>query len=143
MAKSTVTWVQNMQLVATDSSKHSVVLSAQDEANGTGMKPSDLLLVSLAGCTALDVVNILHKKKKQLVHVQVDVEGTQQDSPPWPFTHVHLHYVIVGHNVSERDVVKAIQLSHDKYCSVSATLKPGVELSHDYEVIAPENFQMR
>lgn len=143
MAKSTVTWVQNMQLVATDSSKHSVVLSSQSETNGIGMKPAELLLVSLAGCTALDVVNILRKKKKQLIHVQVDVEGTQQDSPPWAYTHVHLHYVVVGHDVSERDVVKAIQLSHDKYCSVSATLRPTVELSHDYEVIAPEDFDAR
>lgn len=143
MAKATVTWIQKLQFAGTDSSKHSVVMSSPDDENGVGMKPGELLLVSLAGCTAYDVTNILRKKKKNLIHVQVDVEGTQLDTAPWPYTHIHLHYIVVGTDVSERDVAKAIQLSHDKYCSVSATLKPSVELTHDYEVIPPEEFAAR
>lgn len=140
MGKATVTWVQKLQFVATDSSKHSVVLSAPDDANGVGMKPGELLLVSLASCTAFDVTNILRKKKKKFVHLQITVEGQQQESPPWPYTHIHLHYVVGGDDISARDVAKAIDLSHEKYCSVSATLRPVVELTHDYEVVAPDDF---
>ncbi|MBN1565008.1 MAG: OsmC family protein [Anaerolineae bacterium] len=135
MGKATVTWVQNKQFVGTDTSKHSVVISSQDEENDTGMKPSDLLLVSLASCSAYDVVNILTKKRKNLHHLQVNVEGEQQQDPPWVFTKIHLHYAVVGEGLSERDVAKAIHLSHEKYCSVHATLKAAVELTHDYEVI--------
>ena len=94
MGKATVTWVQRLQFVGTDSTRHSVVISAPDEANGVGMKPSELLLVSLGACTAFDVVNILQKKRKTLHHLHVEVEGEQQDSAPWPFTRIHVHYVI-------------------------------------------------
>ena len=139
MGKPTVTWVQNLQFVGTDSSKHSVVISSPDEDNGVGMKPSELLLLSLASCSAYDVVNILTKKRKTLQDVKVEVESEQQSTSPWAFTKIHLHYVIKGDNISERDVAKAIQLSHDKYCSVSATLAPTVELTHDYKVIASDN----
>ncbi len=135
MGSATVTWVQNLQFVGTDSTKHSVVVSAPDEANGVGMKPSELLLVSLAACTAYDVVNILQKKRKTLSQLRVEVEGEQQGAAPWPFTRIHLHYIIAGNGISERDVVLAIHLSHEKYCSVSATLRPSVTLTHDYEIV--------
>ena len=137
MSKTTVTWLQKLQFVGTDSTNHSVVISKPDEENGTGVKPSDLLLLAVGSCTAYDLVNILQKKKKKLVNVRVDVEGEQQDVSPWAFTRIHMHYVVEGSNISERDVAKAIELSHEKYCSVSATLRPGVELTHDYEVIVP------
>ncbi len=143
MPKATVTWVKKLQFVATDTAKHSIVISSQDEENAVGMKPAELLLISLASCTGYDVVNILRKKKKKLLHVQVEVQGTQQETPPWPYTHIHLHYIVVGEGVSERDVAQAIHLSHDKYCSVSATLKQSVDLTHDYEVIPPDEFDGR
>lgn len=135
MGSATVTWVQNLQFVGTDSTKHSVVVSAPDEANGVGMKPSELLLVSLAACTAYDVVNILQKKRKTLSQLRVEVEGEQQGAAPWPFMRIHLHYIIAGDGISERDVAQAIHLSHEKYCSVSATLRPSVTLTHDYEIV--------
>lgn len=138
MAQATVRWLEKLQFVGTDSTKHSVVLSAPDEENRTGMKPGELLLVSLAGCTAYDVVNILSKKRKNLHDLRVDVDSKSQDHSPWAYTHIHLHYVVVGAGISERDVAKAIQLSHEKYCSVSATLRPSVEITHDYEVIDTE-----
>lgn len=140
MTKTTVTWLQKLQFVATGSTRHSTVVSAPGEENGVGIKPSELLLLSLASCTAYDVVNILQKKRKRLVHVQVEADGDQHSEPPWPFTHIHLHYVIVGDDITPRDAARAIELSHEKYCSVSATLKRAVEITHDYEVIAPDDF---
>jgi len=140
MAKTTITWIQKLQFVGTDSTKHSVVISAPDDANGVGMKPSELLLMSLGSCTAYDVVNILQKKRRKIVHLRVEVEAEQQSTAPWPFTRMHVHYVVAGDGISERDVAKAIQLSHEKYCSVSATLRQTVELTHDYVVVSPDAF---
>jgi putative redox protein len=140
MGKATVTWVQKLQFVGTDSTKHSVAISAAGEENGVGMKPSELLLVSLASCTAYDVVNILGKKQKKMLRLRVEVEGHHQADPPWPFTRIHLHYVVAGEDISERDIAKAIELSHEKYCSVSATLQKAVELTHDYEVVTLDKF---
>ena len=136
--KTTVTWLQDLQFVGTDSTKHYVVMSSPDEENGTGMKPGEMLLVSLAGCTAFDVVNILRKKRKNLTSLRVEVEAEQESTPPWPYTRIHLHYVVSGEDISARDVSKAIELSHEKYCSVSATLRKSVDLTHDYEVVADE-----
>jgi putative redox protein len=134
MGKTTITWVDKLQFVGTDSTKHSVVISTQDAENGVGMKPSELLLVALGSCTAYDVVNILQKKRKTIQHLHVEVDGEQHGEPPWPFKRIHLHYVVRGEGISERDVARAIQLSHDKYCSVSATLRSSVEITHDYEI---------
>ncbi len=134
MSQVTVKWVEKLQFVGTDSTKHSIVLSSPDDDNAVGMKPGELLLVSLAGCTAYDVANILQKKRKQLHDLRVEVTSESQDHSPWAYTHIHLHYVVVGADISERDVAKAIQLSHEKYCSVSATLRPTVDITHDYEV---------
>lgn len=139
MSQITVTWLEQLQFVGTDSTKHSVVISAPDDENGVGVKPSELLLLSLASCTAYDVVNILLKKRKRLVRVRVVVDAEQHTEAPWPFKRIHLHYVVEGENITARDVAKAIQLSHEKYCSVSATLKPTVEITHDYEVIGSDD----
>ena len=75
MSKVTVTWLQKLQFVGTDSSKHSIVISAADEENGVGMKPSELLMISVASCTAYDVANILRKKRKEPRRLRVDVEA--------------------------------------------------------------------
>ena len=130
-----VTWVKDRQFVGTDSSNHSVVMSSQDEDNATGMKPSDLLLVALGGCTAYDVVDILHKKRQRVFGVQVVVEAEQAEEAPWPYRRIHVHYRVRGQDVRSKAVEDAIELSESKYCSVAATLRPGVEISHDFEVL--------
>lgn len=134
MATTSITWVQDLQFVGTDSTKHSIVISPPGEANGTGVKPSDLLLLSVGSCTAYDVVNILTKKRKTLRQVTLHVEGEQSSEPPWRFTRIHVHYTVSGDDISERDVARAIHLSHEKYCSVSATLREALELTHSYDV---------
>jgi putative redox protein len=140
MSKATVTWLQKLQFVGTDSTKHSIVIAGADEENGIGMKPSELLMISVASCTAYDVANILRKKRKEPRRLRVDIEAEQEAEAPWAFARIHLHYVVSGENITERDVAKAIELSHEKYCSVSATLRKAVELTHDYELVAPEDF---
>ena len=97
------------------------------------MKPSDLLLVALAGCSAYDVVEILGKKRQKLEKLTIEVSGEQDSDPPWTFRRIHTKYRLRG-ELSEKAIEQAIELSESKYCSVAATLRTGVELTWDYEI---------
>lgn len=135
MAQVNVTWVQGRTFVGTDSTQHSVVISSP--ADGVGIKPSELLLLAVGSCTAYDVVNILEKKRALITDVRVTVSGEQEADPPWPFRKIHIHYAVGGENLKPEDVAKAIHLSEEKYCSVSATLRQSVEITTDFEVLEP------
>lgn len=133
MAQVNVTWVQGKTFVGTDSTKHSVVISSVDD--GVGIKPSELLLLALGSCTAYDVVNILEKRRAQVADVRVTVSGEQAAEAPWPFRKIHVHYAVSGSNLKPEMVEKAIKLSEEKYCSVSATLRQSVDITYDFEVL--------
>jgi putative redox protein len=139
LAHAKVKWVENKQFVGIDSSNHSVVLSTQDDGNAVGMKPSDLLLVAVASCTAVDVVNILAKKRKPVDFLDIAVEAKQEPDPPWTFKSIHLHYKVSGKKLTDEDVRKAIELSENKYCSVSASLRGTVEISTSFEILSDTN----
>jgi putative redox protein len=130
-----VKWVEKRQFVGTDSGKHSIVMSSQDGQNGTGMSPSDLLLVALGGCTGYDVVSILEKKRQRLTGLEVTVTGEQEPDPPWTYRKIHIVYVVRGKGLREKAVRDAIELSEQKYCSVSATVRGTAEVTHDYTIV--------
>jgi len=139
MAKTVrVRWVEKRQFVGTDSSKHTVVMSSQDEENGTGISPSQLLMVALGGCTAYDVVDILQKKRQQLTGLEVTVTGEQEPDPPWTYRKIHIQYVVRGKGLRDKAVHDAIELSEQKYCSVAATLRGAVEVTYDYTMVEDE-----
>jgi len=134
MAKTTrVKWVESRQFVGIDSTNHSVVMSSPDD--GIGMKPSELLLVSLGGCTAYDVVSILEKKRQKLTGLEVAVTSEQDEESPWPFRKIHLHYTLRGKGLKEKAVQDAIELSEEKYCSVAATVRGVAEIDYEYTII--------
>jgi putative redox protein len=134
MATAKVSWLPGGKtFIGTDSTQHSVVLSTQDE--GTGMKPSELLLVAVGACTAVDVVNILEKKRTPLDSLEIEVSGEQQADPPWTFRKIHVHYKVRGSSLTDKAVEQAIQLSEEKYCSVSATVRATAEISTSFEII--------
>jgi putative redox protein len=133
-----VKWVEKRQFVGTDSSNHSVVMSSQDEENATGMKPSELLLVALAGCTSYDVVDILEKKRQKLTGLEVTITGEQEPDPPWTYRKIHVHYVVRGKGLREKAVRDAIELSDEKYCSVSATVRGEADVTSDYTIVEEE-----
>lgn len=135
MAEAVVKWLERGVFVGTDSTKHSVVLSKQDEENGVGMKPSELLLVALASCTAIDVVNILAKKRLKLEELEIHVEGEQKPDPPWTYEKIKLSYRLRGEGLSEKACAKAIDLSDSKYCSVAASLRAEVPIEHDFVIL--------
>jgi putative redox protein len=130
-----VTWLKKRQFVGTDGSKHSVVMSSQDDENGVGMSPSQLLLVSLGGCTAYDVVNILEKKRERVTGLEVRVTGKQEEDPPWTYRKIHMEYVVRGKGLSEKAVRDAAELSEEKYCSVAATLRGSAEITYDLTIV--------
>ena len=133
MDEVSVQWIGGQRFVGVDSTKHSVVMSTADE--GVGMKPSDLLLVALAGCSSMDVVDILKKKRVDLRGLEVKVSGEQDASPPWTFRKIHLKYRLSGRGLTDRAVGQAIQLSEQKYCSVAATVRATAEITTEYEII--------
>ena len=133
MSNATVKWIGGQQFIGVDSTNHSVVLSTPDE--GVGMKPSELLLVALASCTAVDVVEILAKKRLDLQSLEISAEGQQDQDPPWTFRKIHLMYRLKGLNLTEKDVRQAIDLSEEKYCSVAATLRGVAEITTSFEVM--------
>jgi putative redox protein len=95
----------------------------------------ELLLIALGGCTAVDVISILKKKREQVTDYRVEVRGTRRDEHPRAFTRMEVRHIVRGHKVSEKAVASAIELSETKYCSVAATLRPGVEIVTTYEII--------
>ncbi len=133
MSSSTVKWVQGKQFIGIDSTQHSVVLSTPGE--GIGIKPSDLLLIAIASCTAVDVVEILEKKRMLLSFLEITSMGEQDADPPWTFRKIHLKFKIGGKNLTDKAVEQAIQLSEEKYCSVAATVRPTAEVTYEYEII--------
>lgn len=129
-------WVDKLEFVGTDSTKHSLVMSSQDEENATGLKPSDLLLLALAGCTAVDVIMIMGKKRQMVTGLEINVRGEQDENPPWTFRHIHLEYVVRGKGLSEKGLAQAIQLSEEKYCSVKNSL--ACEVTSSYRIVEEE-----
>ncbi len=134
MSTATIKWLSDSNtFIGIDLTNHSVVLSTPDE--GVGMKPSELLLVAVGSCTAVDVVNILEKKRMPLSGLEIKVDGEQQPEPPWTFRKIHVHYKLWGDGLMEKAVEQAIDLSEQKYCSVSATVRGCAEITTSFEII--------
>jgi putative redox protein len=129
----TVHWLSGKRFVGIDSTNHSVVVSSQDE--GVGVKPSDLLLIALASCTAVDVVEILSKKRMPIDSMEITTTGEQDADPPWTFRKIHLKCQLSGAGLTEKAVEQAVQLAEEKYCSVAATLRATVEITTEFQIM--------
>jgi putative redox protein len=134
MSQTIVKWLQGKQFVGIDSSRHSVVLSTPDAENATGCKPSDMLLVALGACVAVDVVEILAKKRTPLASLEIAIDGEQEPAPPWAFRKIHLTFRLGGERLTPRGVRQAITLADEKYCCVAATLRGVATITWDFEL---------
>ncbi len=123
-------WDQEQHFVLSDNQQHQIVMKQPE-----GVSPSDLLAMALIGCSSYDVVEILKKQRQDLQQLTVTAESVQDETPPWRFRKIHLHYQLRGANLDEGKIRKAIQISEEKYCSVYATLKDTIEITHDLEVL--------
>ncbi len=132
-----IRWVDRTLMVGTDSNDNSIVIGRSPENHETfiGMKPSDLLLLAVASCTAYDVLEILTKQREPLIDLKVYCSGDQLPDPPYTFTNIHLRYEVKG-NVDKKKLERAISLSEQKYCSVISTLQVSVPVSSEYTMIS-------
>lgn len=125
------------QFIASDNRGHHLILD--DAAGNTGPKPIELVAIGLAGCTAFDVIGILRKKRQEVTGYEVRVEAEQSQQPPQVFTHVRVHHIVTGVDVSEQALQDAIHLSEEKYCSVGAMVKLSAEIETTYEIVPVES----
>ena len=128
-----VQWIGGERFVGIDSTHHSVVISTAKE--NAGMKPSDMLLVALGACSAVDVVNILEKKKIDLRSLDIKVGGEQAADPPWTFRKIHVEYTLRGTGLTAKAVEQAVELAEHKYCSVAATVRGVAEITSTYHIV--------
>jgi putative redox protein len=141
MGSATLKWIGGFDFVGIGSNGRSVVLSGGDEA--VGVKPSEMLLVALASCSSVDVVEILAKKRKPLSFMEVLVSSENDPDPPWTFRKIKVTYRLAGKNLTEKAVSQAIALSRDKYCSVAATLRATAEIVTEFEIISEKGITIR
>jgi putative redox protein len=130
--------VAGRQFVGWDSTGHGIVMDAVPEfkGEGTGMRPVELLLYGLGGCTAMDVVSVLEKKRQKVTGVEIVLNGTQrEDDYPHYYERIEIEYLVTGYGVDPAAVQRAIELSEDKYCSVKGALGPQVQVSWTFKVI--------
>lgn len=131
--KAQVKWLGEELFMGTSESGHTMVL----DANSGSLAPSPMegVLISLGGCSSVDVVSILKKTKQEFSSVDVQLTAERADTAPRVFTKINLHFVVTGNNVSEKHLERAVSLSAEKYCSVALMLDKTVEITHSHEVV--------
>ncbi len=129
--------VDGLTLLAKGKSGHWMILDGSKEFGGSeaAAKPMELFLISLAGCTGMDVISLLNKMRVEFQDLRVNVEAERKDEHPRVFTSIKLEYIVYGDNIDEEKLKKAINKSQEKYCAASAMLKKCVPITHTYKVI--------
>lgn len=139
--KGTIRWAGDVKFEAESGSGHTLVLDGPPEHGGQnqGVRPMELLLLGLGGCSSFDVIHILKKARQEVTDCVAYLDAERADTVPAVFTRIHLHFVVTGRNLKEAQVKRAVELSAEKYCSASIMLaKGGVEITHSHEVkVAP------
>jgi putative redox protein len=116
---------------------YSIPLDAAKQHGGhdAGISPMSLMLTSLGGCTGMDVISILRKKRQDVTGLEVQVEGVRGDEHPKVYTDITVHFVVTGHDIDPAAVERAIELSRDKYCGAAATLRHTAQMTYSHEII--------
>ena len=128
---------EGMQFAAEAGSGHTVMLDAAEHGGGrgAGFVPMEMLLVGLSGCTGMDVISILRKKREQVTGYEVRVRGERAVDHPMVFTDITVEHIVTGHNVSPEAVARAIELSETKYCGAGAMLGKTAKLKHIFQIV--------
>lgn len=135
-----VKWIEDVSFMGESETGHAVVMDGAPENGGRniGMRPMEMLLIGMGGCTSFDVVTILKKSRQPVVDCVADITAERSDEIPKVFTKIHVHFVITGNNLNEKQVARAVELSAEKYCSASIMLSKSVEITHDFEIKTSE-----
>lgn len=137
-----VTWTgPGMRLVGDVEGGPGIILDSSKDIYGThsGPTPMELLLLGLAGCTSMDVISIMKKKREPLTNLQVKVTAENAEEHPKIYTKIHLEYIAYGEGVSEKSLARAIELSESTYCSANAMLSKAAEITHSYRIVEAPN----
>lgn len=136
--KARIKWVEQVCFLGESGSGHAVVMDGAADAGGRnlGMRPMEMLLLGMGGCTAFDVVTILKKARQAVTDCVVELDADRADDVPRVFTRIHVHFVVSGHALDARQVERAVKLSAEKYCSASIMLGKVARITHDFEIVA-------
>lgn len=134
--KVSVKWVDNVCFMGESETGHAVVLDGAPEMGGRniGMRPMEMLLIGMGGCTSFDVVTILKKARQKVTDCVAEIQAERANEIPKVFTKIHVHFVVTGDVLNETQVERAIKLSAEKYCSASIMLGKACEITHDFEI---------
>ena len=137
MIEAKVTLMKDMQFSGKATSGHTLIMDADEESGGhnAGSRPMEMLLVAFGGCSGMDVISILRKKRQQVTGLEINVKGEKTEDYPKIYKAVHIEYVVKGKNVQKEAVERSIELSLDKYCSVGATLAKAGTITHSYRIV--------
>ena len=135
--KARIKWLEGVAFVGESGSGHSVVMDGPPENGGRdqGIRPMEMLLIGLGGCTAFDVMYILRKARQPVSDCVVELDAVRSEEVPKVFTRIHVHYIVSGDGLSDQQVERAVRLSSEKYCSASVMLGKTADISHDYEIV--------
>lgn len=130
-----VGWVEGMEFRAETESGHTLTMDVSQERGGNdlGARPTELLLSAVGGCTGIDIVSILQKMQQPVEGLKIEISGERAEDHPRRFTHIKLHYIVSGKGLAEDRVARAVQLSNEKYCSVSHSLN--AEMEYSFEIV--------
>ena len=136
--KARVKWVEGVTFIGESASGHAVVMDGPPESGGRnlGIRPMEMVLLGMGGCTAFDVVMILKKARQPVADCVVEMEAERAASDPRVFTRIHVHFVVTGSGLSDKQVARAVELSAEKYCSASIMLGKAVDITHGYEIVS-------
>ena len=132
-----VKWIDGMLMVGKSDSGHAIVMDGPPEIGGgnLGVRPMEMLLLGMTGCTMIDVISTLKKMREDVVDCQTQVSADRSEEYPKVFTNIHVHFVLRGKQLNPLKVDKAIKLSAEKYCSASIMIGKTAIITHDYEII--------
>jgi putative redox protein len=132
-----VNWVDGMLMVGKSHSGHSITMDGPPEIGGEnlGVRPMEMLLLGVAGCTMIDVVTTLKKMRQDLTNCETKLSAERADEHPKVFTNIHIEFIVKGHDLDPKKVEKAITLSAEKYCSASIMLGKTASITHDFEIV--------
>ena len=136
--QATVKWVDGRMFVGESGSGHAVVMDGPPDHGGRniGIRPMELLLIGVGGCSSFDVIDILQKGRHAVTDCVAELSAERADTVPSVFTKIHLHFKVTGKDLSPSAVERAVKLSAEKYCSASIMLgNAGVAVSHDFEIL--------
>lgn len=132
-----VTYVKDLQFIGDAESGHALIMDGDRSAGGTdtGPRPMEILLIAAGGCSGMDVISILKKKKQDVTGLEINVSGKKAETYPKKFTEITLEFIVKGNRIEEPAVKRAIELSMTKYCSVKASLEGAAKIAYSYKII--------